>query len=77
MDGASLPLVRRSSSEGVDYASAYAFDYRVYDSGNVHANEEPQYFGQSEHRADDRIRGQVRVRCPLTILRVSPIKPDK
>ena len=49
------------------YNRAYAYDYRVY-GHNGHEGHyapeaaplaEPQYFGQSEHRSDDRVMGQV------------------
>ena len=40
-----------------DYSDAYAFDYRVYGTGDAY--QPAQYFGQSEHRSDDRIMGQV------------------
>ena len=54
-------------ADDVAYNRAYAYDYRVY-GHNGHEGHyapeaaplaEPQYFGQSEHRSDDRVMGQV------------------
>ena len=55
----SRPSSKSATAAADDYNNAYAFDYRVYGTGDQH--QPAQYFGQSEHRSDDRIVGQVSI----------------